>query len=59
MNEFRTVLFDQCEVIDVDALEQYVMEQKDTLVAEDGQDFSVDISGMVASSLGAGGAIIT
>ena len=50
MNEFRTVLFDQCEVIDVDALEQYVMEQKDTLVAEDGQDFSVDISGMVASS---------
>ena len=49
MNEFRSVMFDHCETIDVDALEKFVMEQKDTLVAEDGSDFTVDISGMISS----------
>jgi len=58
LNDFRTVLFDQCETIDVDALEQFVMDQKDTLVAEDGQDFTVDISGMIMNGQTSSGGVI-
>lgn len=49
LGEIRDFIFDSDQAIDVDALEQFVMSQKDQLVAED-SDFNIDISSMIVST---------
>ena len=49
IGEIRDFIFDTDQVIDVDALEQFVTEQKDTLVQENENDFNVDISSMLVT----------
>ena len=53
MDDIKDFIFDSNQVIDVDALEAFVMEQKDQLVAEESSDFNIDLSSMMVSGKGA------
>lgn len=47
VGEIRDFLFDSDQLIDVDALEQFITEQQEQLVQENDQDFTIDISSML------------
>ena len=45
--DLRSFIFDSEQVIDIDALEQYVTEQKDALLDESEEGFNIDLSEML------------
>ena len=47
VGEIRDFIFDSDQVIDVDALEQFITDQQEQLVQEDEQEFNIDISSML------------
>lgn len=49
LNEMREFCFDKNQAIDVDALEAFVNEQKDQLVMENDEEFSIDIAPMLVT----------
>lgn len=50
LGEVRDFVFDADQEIDVDALEQFITEQKDMLVQENEEEFNIDISSMLVAS---------
>lgn len=46
-------IFDQDQMIDVDALEQFITEKKDELIADNGEDFNIDLTPMLIAGKGA------
>ena len=49
LDEMKNFLFDEQDVIDVEALEQFVMNERENLESTDTEDFQIDLKPMLVS----------